>query len=248
MGYNYVVDHTKVNYSSGNSGRLYIVIHYTGNKTDTAAGNANYFRNENRGASAHLFVDGSNVYEVVSLNNTAWAVGVNYGGNLFGICTNRNSISIEMCSTDGKIADATFNNTVELTKSLIKTYGIPVERVVRHYDVCGKSCPGWSGWLPGNESLWNKFKNALTASDANNTTADEKEGRETTMQCFYTVDGKGPVIYFDGQNFHPLAHQDEMNILNTIYKANNGKDMPSFNWLSKAPWHKRLENAMKRTK
>ena len=248
MGYNYVVDHTKVNYSSGNSGRLYIVIHYTGNKTDTAAGNANYFRNENRGASAHLFVDGSNVYEVVSLNNTAWAVGVNYGGNLFGICTNRNSISIEMCKKKKKIADATFNNTVELTKSLIKTYGIPVERVVRHYDVCGKSCPGWNGWLPGNESLWNKFKNALTASDANNTTADEKEGREITMQCFYTVDGKGPVIYFDGQNFHPLAHQDEMNILNTIYKANNGKDMPSFNWLSKAPWHKRLENAMKRTK
>lgn len=246
MGYNYVVDHTKVNYSSGNSGRLYIVIHYTGNETDTAAGNANYFRSENRGASAHLFVDESSVYEVVPLNNTAWAVGVNYGGNLFGICTNRNSISIEMCSTDGKIADATFNNTVELTKSLMKTYGIPAERVVRHYDVCGKSCPGWSGWLPGNESLWNKFKNALTAS--NGSTVVNKEGRETTMQCFYTVDGKGPVIYFDGQNFHPLAHQDEMNILNTIYKANNGKDMPSFNWLSKAPWHKRLENAMKRTK
>lgn len=75
-----------------------------------------------------------------------------------------------------------------------------------------------------------------------------KEGRETSMQCFYTVDGKGPVIYFDGQNFHPLAHPDEMNILNTIYKANNGKDMPSYNWQSKAPWHVRLEAAIKRTK
>ncbi|HJB34481.1 MAG TPA: N-acetylmuramoyl-L-alanine amidase [Candidatus Blautia merdipullorum] len=84
------------NYSSGNSGRLYIVIHYTGNESDSAAGNANYFKNKNRGASAYLFVDKSNVYEVVSLNNTAWAVGVNYGGNLFGICTNRNSISIEL--------------------------------------------------------------------------------------------------------------------------------------------------------
>lgn len=246
MGYNYIVDHTKVNYSSGNSGRLYIVIHYTGNQTDTAAGNANYFRDEDRGASAHLFVDESNVYEVVPLNDTAWSVGVNYGGNLFGICTNRNSINIEMCSAGGKIADATFDNTVELAKSLMKTYGIPAEHVVRHYDVCGKCCPGWNGWLPGNETLWNKFKNALVTSE--NSEVANKEGRETSMQCFYTVDGKGPVIYFDGQNFHPLAHQDEMNILNTIYKANNGKDMPSFNWQSKAPWHKRLENAMKRTK
>ena len=191
-------------------------------------------------------MDESNVYEVVPLNDTAWSVGVNYGGNLFGICTNRNSINIEMCSTGGKIADATFDNTVELAKSLMKTYGIPAEHVVRHYDVCGKCCPGWNGWLPGNETLWNKFKNALVTSG--NSEVANKEGREISMQCFYTVDGKGPVIYFDGQNFHPLAHQDEMNIINTIYKANNGKDMPSFNWQSKAPWHKRLENAMKRTK
>ena len=75
-----------------------------------------------------------------------------------------------------------------------------------------------------------------------------QEGRETTMQCFYTIDGKGPVIYFDGRDFHPLAHPDEMNVLNMIYKANNGKDMPSYSWQSKAPWYKRLEDAMKRTK
>ena len=81
MGYNYVIDHTLVNYSLGNSGRLYIVMHYTGNLTDTAKNNANYFRDADRGASAHLFVDESDVYEVVSLNDTAWAVGADYGGN-----------------------------------------------------------------------------------------------------------------------------------------------------------------------
>ena len=72
------------------------------------------------------------------------------------------------------------------------------------------------------------------------------EGRTTTMQCFYTVDGKGPVIYFDGKDFHPLAHQDEMTVLNQIYKDNNGKDMPSYNWSSSAPWHVRLKAAMER--
>ena len=165
MSYTYYVDHTKVNYTKGNTGRKYIVLHYTGNSTDTAKANANYFRTVNRGASAHLFVDASTVYEVVGLSDTAWAVGRNYGkNNLYGICTNGNSISIEMCSTGGKISDATFANAVELTKSLMSKYNIPVSRVVRHWDVCSKRCPGWTGWLPTNETLWNKFKKQIGGS------------------------------------------------------------------------------------
>lgn len=84
MGYNYAIDHTQVNYTPGNSGRLYIVIHYTGNLTDTAKNNANYFRDADRGASAHLFVDESDVYEVVSLNDTAWAWAQTMAGIYLG--------------------------------------------------------------------------------------------------------------------------------------------------------------------
>lgn len=165
MSYTYHVDHTKVNYTKGNTGRKYIVLHYTGNKTDTAKANANYFRSVNRGASAHLFVDASTVYEVVGLSDTAWAVGRKYGNAPYwGKCTNGNSISIEMCSTGGKIADATFANAVELTKSLMKKYGIPASNVIRHWDCCRKRCPGWTGWLPNNETIWNKFKKQIGSS------------------------------------------------------------------------------------
>lgn len=162
MSYKMKKLHTKCNYEKGNSGRQYIVIHYTGNTTDTAKANANYFYNVNRGASAHYFVDDNNVYEVVSPNNTSWAVGVNYGrNNLFGKCTNYNSINIEMCSTKGKISDKTFANTVALARKLMNTYSIPVSRVVRHYDVCSKICPGWTGWVGDNETIWKKFKKEL---------------------------------------------------------------------------------------
>lgn len=165
MSYTYHVDHTKVNYTKGNTGRKYIVLHYTGNSTDTAKANANYFRTVNRGASAHLFVDASTVYEVVGLSDTAWAVGRKYGNAPYwGKCTNGNSISIEMCSTGGKIADATFANAVALTKSLMKKYGIPASNVIRHWDCCRKRCPGWTGWLPTNETLWNKFKKQIGGS------------------------------------------------------------------------------------
>lgn len=164
MGYTLHVWHTPVNFTAGNGGRKYIVIHYTGNRTDTARGNANYFQ-QYRGASANYFVDEKDVYEVVSPDNSSWAVGVNYGrGNLFGVCTNWNSINIEMCSTNGAVPQATIDNTVELTKSLMMRYGIPASNVVRHWDVCSKRCPGWAGWLPGDEHIWNALKAALTTT------------------------------------------------------------------------------------
>ena len=187
MAYTLIKDHTTVNYSRGNSGRKYIVIHYTGNKTDTAKANANYFRSVNRGASAHYFVDASTVYEVVDPNNTAWAVGRKFGNAPYwGKCTNYNSISIEMCSTNGKIADATFNNVVELTKSLMKRYSIPASNVIRHYDVAKKSCPAWSGWIPPNESIWNKFKAQLSSSKTTTTAPVTSKPATTSAAPVFT--------------------------------------------------------------
>lgn len=166
MAYNFYKNITTVNRTVTNSRTIkYIVIHYTGNDTDTARANSNYFKSTNRGASAHYFVDQTDIYQVVEDKDAAWAVGKNYGSNnLFGIVTNQNSISIEMCSTGGKIADATFNNTVELTKELMKKYNISKDCVYRHFDVAGKSCPGWTGWLGSNPVLWDNFKAALSSS------------------------------------------------------------------------------------
>ena len=177
MAYKLVKNLTTVNYTKGNNGRKYIVIHYTGNKTDTAIANSNYFKSVNRGASAHYFVDKTSVYQVVSDDDTAWAVGKNYGSNnLFGKCTNKNSISIEMCSNDGKIHDDTYKNTVELTKKLMKKYNISVSNVVRHYDVCSKICPGWKGWTGTDVSIWKKFKKDIssTSSSSSSTTKSSK--------------------------------------------------------------------------
>lgn len=140
----------------------YIVLHYTGNRTDNAKNNANYFAGGDRGASAHYFVDTGSIYQSVYDADAAWHVGRNYGrGNLFGKCTNKNSIGIEMCSSNGRIPAATINRAVKLTKMLMAKYGVPAARVVRHYDVCSKACPGWSGWLPSNESKWSAFKMQL---------------------------------------------------------------------------------------
>ena len=242
MSYTLYVYRTLVNYTRGNTGRKYIVIHYTGNRTDTAKGNASYFRNVNRGASAHYFVDQTSVYEVVSPDNTAWAVGRKFGAAPYwGKCTNSNSISIEMCSNGGKIADATFANTVELTKSLMEKYGIPGGNVIRHYDVCAKACPGWDGWIPKNETLWKKFLSQLKESEGPATKGEEEE-----MQCTFQIDGKPAVYWFDGQKIRALTNADQLKVLQNIYQANNGKKLPHFKWTSTAPWYLRLQQAINR--
>ena len=166
MGYKLYKKLTKVNYTHmSNKKNEYIVIHYTGNATDTALANARYFETVNRGASANYFVDQTSVYQCVLDSDKAWHVGVNYGNHtLFGKCTNSNSIGIEMCSNNKKIAEDTYKNTVTLTKQLMKKYNIPASRVVRHYDVCNKVCPGWSGWTSKNDKIWKKFKKDIQAT------------------------------------------------------------------------------------
>lgn len=159
---------TTVNRRVGGNKKKYIVIHYTGNKTDTAAANCNYFKSVNRGASAHYFVDKTSIYHCVKDDDVAWAVGVNYGKkNLFNAVKNSNSINIEMCSNDGAIADETYKNTVELTKYLMDKYNIPSANVVRHWDVCSKSCPGWNGWGANgcDSSIWNQFKKDILSGE-----------------------------------------------------------------------------------
>lgn len=157
---------TEVNRTLGKYKKEYIILHYTGNMSDTAKGNTNYFKSVNRGASADYFSGDDGIYMCVNPQKAySWHCGKDYSGGkakYWGIVTNKNSIGIEMCSVNGEITEKTFNQTAALVKKLMKKYGIPKSNVLRHYDVCHKNCPGWKGWLPPDETLWKKFKQELS--------------------------------------------------------------------------------------
>lgn len=151
-----------------------IVIHYTGNYSDTASANARFFSSGDKGASAHYFVDETSIYQVVEESNAAWAVGRKYGdARLWGRFTNQNTISIEMCSSGGRITDATMHNTAELVRTLMAKYGLGLGSVVRHWDVCAKRCPGWDGWLPPNESQWERLREMIFSEEEDDVSAQE---------------------------------------------------------------------------
>lgn len=73
----------------------------------------------------------------------------------------------------------------------------------------------------------------------NQNTKTDQEGEET-MQCMFTVEGKGCVYWMHDGVVTPLGHPDEMKILQEIYKANYGHDMPTYKWSPKGPWYARL--------
>lgn len=159
-------------YGGQNNAIEFIVVHYTANggTSATAKGNANFFANCPTQVSAHYVVDeGDVIYQCVPDCNAAWSVGGNKypatkGAKWYGICTNYNSLNIEMVShTDVAgayyIPQKTINNTIELVKSLQAKYGVDNAHVIRHYDVNGKPCPWcWTNVDPYyGESLWEDF-------------------------------------------------------------------------------------------
>lgn len=174
----------------------YIAIHYTAS-TSSKKGKALAIRNVflQRNASADFVVDDETIVQInPNLKNYyTWSVGdaknkYTGGGQLYGKATNKNTISIEICSNlkagynanyanhDGwYFTKESIDNALKLTKYLMKTYNIPKENVVRHFDITGKLCPGIIGWNTfniysnngsmtkniSNDDEWKKFKSKL---------------------------------------------------------------------------------------
>lgn len=166
----------------------YLAIHFTAGSS-SKAGSAKSVKHvfESRKASADFAVDDQDLVQFNPdlKNYYCWAVGD--GNGKYGV-TNKNSISIEICSSLKKgtsaavpnhsgwyFTDAALENAVKLSKYLMKKYNIPIDRVIRHYDASRKSCPGLVGWNDStlykedgsktkeknNSNEWIKFKKKL---------------------------------------------------------------------------------------
>ena len=170
----------------------YLAIHFTAGSS-SAPGRARSIKRvfEQRSASADFAVDDAEMVQFNPdlCNYYCWAVGDKKASSVTcpSAC-NRNTISIEICSNLEKgtsssvpnhsgwgFTEAALVNAARLARMLMKKYGIPKERVVRHYDITGKLCPGIVGWNDGrlyttagaatskrnNSSQWFAFKDML---------------------------------------------------------------------------------------
>lgn len=145
----------------------YIVIHYTGVSNDTAKNECNFFKNGNtRSAGAHFFCDRSGtVYQSIPMNRTAWSVGgfytkANGAGNYYNVCTNFNSVSIELCDLLTKDPSTAQTKATKKLVKYIQSQCPNAKTIIRHWDVNGKLCP--ARMAGANNAAWLKFKKAIT--------------------------------------------------------------------------------------
>ena len=171
------------NYQRGRAKPVsFLVYHYVG-ATGGGKANAKYYHSaDGVGASAHYFVghasEGAEIWSSVPEADTAWHCGAKTYRH--PTCRNANSIGIEMCChqrPDGTwyIDEETMAAAAELGRDILARYAIPMDHVLRHYDVTGKLCP-----RPLiDEGAWADFKKRL-------------EGEE--MTCYKTI-GDVPADY-----------------------------------------------------
>lgn len=133
-----------------------IVIHYTANPGTTAQQNHDYFEGLAKSgatkASSHYIIglDGE-IIRCIPEDEIAYASNDRNG----------DTISIECCHFDdtGEFYVNTYNSLVYLCSYLMGKYSLPVDSVIRHYDVTGKSCPKYFVDYPDE---WLQFKADIT--------------------------------------------------------------------------------------
>lgn len=129
-----------------------LVVHYTANPGTTAEQNRSYFEGlkdtQKTKASSHFVIgmDGKIIQCIPSSE-------ISYASN----DRNEDTLSIECCHQDetGQFTQETYDSLVELTAWLCGKFNLPVESVIRHYDVTGKKCPIY---YVEHEDAWAQFK------------------------------------------------------------------------------------------
>ena len=146
----------------------YIVVHYTGSGTSapgSAAANCKYFSGGNRNASAHYFIDDGTICEYADpAAYVTWHCGDGHGR--YGI-TNASSVGIEVCRNGNQpYTEAEIERLAWLVRSLMERFGVPPERVVRHYDASRKACPYWyTPYGSGGDSAWRALRDRITREE-----------------------------------------------------------------------------------
>ena len=134
-----------------------IVIHYVGNPATSATANRNYFAKVGTTVVSHFVVGlEGEVIQCLPL----WERSVASNNR------NADTISIEVCHPDdsGQFNAATYDAVVRLTAWLCRVGDLPVEQVIRHYDITGKECPRY---FVRNEAAWEQFLTDVQNAKAN---------------------------------------------------------------------------------
>lgn len=186
---NYAQTRYNVTKSTGRTIK-HIVVHYTATSA-SAEDNCKYFSGGNRGASADFFInkDGS-IYQFNGDINNYYSWHCGDGGGRYGI-TNAQSVGIEVVSSGEDFTSQQISSLASLVSSLMQTYNVPAQNVVRHYDASRKRCP--APYI--DENKWKTLWQKITNGSGGPLTGTDSEGTSTGVAVTLTYDRtKDPLV------------------------------------------------------
>jgi len=239
-----------------------IHLHSTGNPNSTAQNEADYMSRKdiNSGYYTHVVGNGR-IIQTAPVRQGAYDVGGGWNYETYAAIE-----LIESHKTQAEF-DIDYKLYIELARKLADEAAMPktldsssLEGIKTHY-YCTYNQPNngsdhvdpypyFAKWGVTKEQLANDLMNGFdeaTGEEAPTITEPPKEElkqeEEATMQCIYT-DGKAQYFY-NGVTIKKLTHPDQVKVLQEIYRKNNNRELPSFDWSNKnGPWFARLKETL----
>lgn len=235
------------------SAPLGIVFH---NDAGSQNANANFYRNwlpthDAENGFAHYYVASDGIYQAEDEKNMAWHTANTNG--------NANYIGIEICQSmgDEKTFRENEQKAFKLGAEICKRYGWTPNYSLfpLHKEFSSTTCPHRSSELNGRsvQAVRQYFTDQVMKyyhGQGNTNTETNNKGGIATMYAIYwklNAKTKGKDAYFfNGVEFKHIPNPLTINVLKTIYKNNNGKDIPEYDWSEKTnPTAGLLENMFK---
>lgn len=215
------------------------------------------------GTSAHYEITPTEIIGCVGEQYSAFHAGGTGGSDIPKIANpNQRSIGIENVNSTGapnwSLDPRTITNCARLVADICKRYGIPCDRqhVLGHNEVTATACPGGMNV----DEVVRQAKQFMSGSTPAPAPSPSTGGGQTglisggtttntkgvaTMYAIYWIPNKNgknkDAYFFNGVSYEYIDHPDVIKILKDVYKANNGRDIPEYQWDNKAPWWARLQ-------
>lgn len=158
-----IIPENKYNRPGKTSKPVRICVHYTGQAGTGADRTALFYANVAAGMFPDKPQNWTSTQYIVGLNGEV--VRIIPDNEIAYAAANKNygTIHIEVCykQSSGEFEQASKTALRELVQYLMKKYGIPADKVLRHYDLTGKYCP----YYYVDETRWAALHEYITAPE-----------------------------------------------------------------------------------
>lgn len=231
--------------------------HSTGNPNSTAQNEADYYsrKDPTLGTYTHVVGNGQ-IIQVSETNKGAWDVGGGWNYETYA--------AVELIESHKSKAEflRDYKLYIDLLRQLAKEAGLPTtldtgdKGIISHnyatYHQPSNNSdhvdpyPYLAKWGISKAQFAKDLANGFGGTTTNTTIGGDEMSFTFKVKGDKNWDEKA-VYFYNGANntIVKLGHPDQLKIINEMFKASTGRDLPRRDWTSKAPWYNRFIEATK---